>query len=197
MTSPPRACYLKTRATFMLTGKRCVAVHTGEVECCKHGNKYLICFVCAEKTHCVYKMFVHWKVPARQYEWFTVQHAFSVIFKGNAADCYWTTIINNHQSHVCLACLLSFRSGKWQINILFLDRYLLCEKGKASQAHFIHTQYTLWVTVCIKWLNKSCFFTGGGKSGVNHHLFILFILTTQVRLLYKRGMHNSSTFMYI
>lgn len=60
-----------------------------------------------------------------------------------AFDCYRTTIISDHWSHVCLACLLSFSSGKWQINILFLDRCLLCVRGKASRAHFIHTQYTL------------------------------------------------------
>lgn len=82
-----------------------------------------------------------------------------------APDCYWTTIIRNHQSHICSAYLQSSSSGKWQINILFLDRYLLCVSGKASRAHFIHTQYTLWVTVCIGCLNKTsfCFAYSGWK----------------------------------
>lgn len=82
--------------------------------------------------------------------------------------------MKNQRSDVHLVFLLSFGCGKRQINILFRDRYLLCVRGKASGAHFMHTQYTLWVTVCISCLNKSSFLSA--YSGWREHSESSFIL---------------------
>ena len=70
-----------------------------------------------------------------------------------------------------------------------------------SSTHSIHSESLCVLAV---WINPVFSLPAvGGKSRENQaklcwpgrHLFLLFILTTQVRLLYMRGMHNSFTFM--
>lgn len=83
--------------------------------------------------------------------------------QAKAFDLFWATIIKNQHTHVCSVYLLSFSCEKWQINILFQHRYLLCVRKKKSEtkqntgAHFTQTKSTLWVTVWISCLIKSSF----------------------------------------
>lgn len=142
--------------TFMLTTKRCVVVHTGEAECCKHGNKYLICFVCAEKIHCVYQMFVLSTEPARQHEWFTVQLRL-VSFQ---RKCPQLLLDNNYQQPP-ITCLLSLftQVQLWEITNQYLIPGLIFAlwKRKSLSSPFHPHTYSLSHCVCVRWLNISSF----------------------------------------
>lgn len=117
-------------------------------------------------------IFIHLQVYATQCAWCRIYRTcvFSVSYQS------LLLLLDNNYQRPLVTCLLSlsFSSGKWQINILFLDRYLLCVRGKASWTRFIHTQYTIWVTAYISCLNKSSFLCGCKKERETLFVFIIY-----------------------